>query len=114
MRERGGRVRATVIEATDAATLVGMVEASVVPGTTVYTDEASAYGPLKRRYNHDSVKHSISEYVRGDVHTKSGTSVAQGKRILLRHLNRRNSYAYRSQIRRSNTCSLPCEQWSIP
>lgn len=70
IRERGGKVKAVVVEATDAATLVGLVEENVVPGgTTVYTDEASAYNGLKRRYNHDSVKHSISEYVRGDVHT---------------------------------------------
>ena len=75
MRERGGKVKATVVEATDAATLVGLVEDTVVPGTTVYTDEASAYGPLKRRFNHDSVKHSISEYVRGDVHTNGIESV---------------------------------------
>ena len=75
MRERGGKVKATVVEHTDAATLVGLVERHVVPGTTVYTDEASAYGGLKRRYNHDSVKHSISEYVRRNVHTNGMESV---------------------------------------
>ena len=75
IRERGGKVKATVVEDTDAATLVGLVEQHVVPGTTVYTDEASAYGGLKRRFNHDSVKHSISEYVRGNVHTNGMESV---------------------------------------
>ena len=75
MRERGGKVKATVVERTDAAMLVGMVEESVVPGTTVYTDEAAAYGGLKRRFNHDSVKHGISEYVRGDVHTNGMESI---------------------------------------
>ena len=75
MRERGVKVKATVVERTDADTLVGMVEQNVVPGTTAYTDEASAYAGLKRRYNHDSVKHSISEYVRGDVHTNDMESV---------------------------------------
>ena len=48
---------------------------SAIPGTTVYTDEATVYGGLKRRYNHDSVMHSISEYVRGDVHTNGMESV---------------------------------------
>ena len=75
MRECGGKVKATVVERTDAATLVGMVEESVVPGTTVYTDEAAACGGLKRCFNHDSVKHGISEYVRGDVHTNGMESV---------------------------------------
>ena len=68
IRERGGKVKAAVVEHTDAATLVGLVEESVVHGTTVYTDEATAYGPLKRRYNHESV-------IRGDVHTNGMESV---------------------------------------
>lgn len=75
MRERGGKVKATVVEHTDADTLVGLVEENVIPGTTVYTDDASTYGEFKRRYNHDSVKHSISEYVRGDMHTNGIESV---------------------------------------
>ena len=75
MRERGCKVKATVVERTDAAALVGLVEQNVVPRATVYTDEGSAFGPLKRRYNHDSVKHSISEYVRGDVHTNGMEAV---------------------------------------
>lgn len=75
MRERGGKVKATVVERTDADTLVGLVERSVVPGTIVYTDDAGAYGGLKRRYHHESVKHSINEYVRGDVHTNGIESV---------------------------------------
>ena len=75
MRERGDKAKATVVAHTDTTTLVGPVEENVIPRTTVYTDEASAYGPLKRRYNHNSLKHSISEYVRGDVHTTSMESV---------------------------------------
>ena len=42
MCERSGKVKA---KATDAATLFE----NVLPGTTVYTDEASACGPLKHR-----------------------------------------------------------------
>ncbi len=75
LRERGGKVKATVVERTDSDTLVELVERNVVPGTTVYTDDAGAYGGLKRRYHHDSVKHSIHEYVRGDVHTNGIESV---------------------------------------
>ena len=39
---------------------------NVVPGTTIYTDDATAYTHLP---NHESVKHSVAEYVRGQVHT---------------------------------------------
>lgn len=75
MRERGSKVKATVVGCTDAATLVGLVEENVLSGATVHTDEGSAYGPLKRRYNHDSMKHSISECVWGDVHTNGMEAV---------------------------------------
>ena len=36
---------------------------NTAPGATVYTDEASAYEGLP--FTHESVKHSVSEYVRG-------------------------------------------------
>ena len=75
IRERDGKVRAKPVESTDTETLVEFIEDYVIPGTTVYTDAASAYGPLKVRYHHDSVKHSIHEYVRGDVHTNGIESV---------------------------------------
>ena len=37
-----------------------------MPGATIYTDEASAYEGLP---NHEAVKQSVSEYVRGMPHT---------------------------------------------
>ena len=38
----------------------------IVPGTTIYTDDARAY---TNPPNHQAVKHSVAEYVRGQVHT---------------------------------------------
>ena len=55
--------------------LVGNIESVVEPGATVYTDEAGAYAPLERLYHHESVKHSIGEYVRGTVHVNGMESV---------------------------------------
>ena len=75
VRERGGRVNARIVEATDTATLVGNIESVVELGATVYTDDASAYAPLGHHYHHESVKHSIGEYVRGDAHTNGMESV---------------------------------------
>ena len=37
------------------------------PGATVYSDDASAYESLP--FDHETVTHSLSEYVRRDVHT---------------------------------------------
>ena len=43
-----------------------MVEHSA-SDATVYTDDAAAYDGLPRR--HESVKHSVSQYVHGQAHT---------------------------------------------
>ena len=60
------KVSAQVVKGTTSETLQGFVMGNVVPGTTIYTDDATAYTHLP---NHESVKHSVAEYVRGQVHT---------------------------------------------
>ena len=60
-------VAAQVVTATDAATLQGFVGEHAAHGATVYTDDATAYEAIP--FNHATVKHSLSEYVKGDVHT---------------------------------------------
>ena len=37
------------------------------PSATVYTDDASAYEGMP--FDHKTVKHSLSQYVDGDIHT---------------------------------------------
>ncbi len=61
------QVAATVIQSTDAETLQGFVKDHADGQATVYTDDATAYESLP--FDHDTVKHSLSEYVKGDVHT---------------------------------------------
>ena len=78
IRERGGKVKAQHVERQDARTLIGFVEASVEPGSTVYTDDAAAYGALPtmlNQYEHETVAHSRGEYVRGAAHTNGIESV---------------------------------------
>ena len=60
-------VAATVVTSTDAATLQGFVGKHAAPGATVYSDDAVAYDALP--FNHATVKHSLSQYVKGDIHT---------------------------------------------
>ena len=60
-------VRAEVVEGTDAETLQGFVADHAAPSATVYTDDASAYKGMP--FKHESVKHSVSEYVNGMAHT---------------------------------------------
>ena len=63
---RSNRVSAKVVKSTDAPTLQGFVVANVEDGAKVYTDDHGGYEGLP---NHESVRHSLSEYVKGDCHT---------------------------------------------
>ena len=68
MKDRdSNQVRAKVVERTDAATLQAFVVENANDFATIYTDDASAYASLPHR--HDTVRHSVSEYVKGEVHT---------------------------------------------
>ena len=61
------QVAARVVHGTDKATLQGFVAKHAAPGAKVYTDDASAYEGIP--FNHETVKHSLSEYVKGEIHT---------------------------------------------
>ncbi len=69
----GAKDRATneistaVVEDTKARTLQGFVADRSEDGATVYTDDHLSYRGLP---NHETVKHSLDEYVRGPVHTQ--------------------------------------------
>ena len=61
-----GRVRAAVVEAVDGATLQPFVLSRVAQEAEVFTDDHGAYRGLP---NHETVAHSVGEYVRGQAHT---------------------------------------------
>jgi transposase len=70
--ERGGRVVAVVAPDTKKATLLPHVIERVMPRSTVYSDEAYAYDPLKGLgFQHKRVHHAAKIYVEGDVHVNS-------------------------------------------
>ena len=62
-----GRVAARVIPATDRPTLHDFVASHAAPGTTVYTDDASAYRGMPNP--HQAVKHAVGQYVDEMAHT---------------------------------------------
>ena len=61
------KVKAKVVKDTDKATLQGFVADNADPRATVYTDDAAAYEGIPNP--HESVKHSVSEFVDGMAHT---------------------------------------------
>ena len=60
------RVSAEVVKSTDGLTLQEFVLDQVADGAKVYTDDHRGYHGLP---NHQSVKHSVGEYVDGMAHT---------------------------------------------
>jgi transposase len=70
--ERGGRVKATVIPNSQAATVQGQIREYVMPRSLVYTDDWRGYLSLhKRGYEHRKINHTARVYVQGDVHTQT-------------------------------------------
>ncbi len=108
-----GKVRAKVVPATDAPHVAGFVASQTKDGAKVYTDEAKAYNALKPFYDHESVNHSVSEYVREQAHTNGIESFwAMLKRgyqgtfhhMSPQHLHRYvNEFAGRHNIRNADT-----------
>ena len=68
-RRDSGNVHAEIVESVDRKTLHGIIERQTEGGTAVYTDEASNRGMKDRR--HESVRHSVGEYVKGKAHTNT-------------------------------------------
>ena len=108
-------VRAKVVESTDAATLQGFVFNHTQGGSTVYTDDAGAYKGMPFRH-HETVKHSVAEYVRGQAHTNGIESFwAMLKRahtgtfhkISPKHLNRYvQEFAGKHNVRERDTLDI--------
>ena len=105
------QVVAKVVERTDAATLQGFIVEHTDAFATVYTDESTSYASLP--FDHDSVKHSASEYVKGKAHTNGIESfwsmlkrAQQGTfhKMSPKHLNRYvQEFASKHNMRESDT-----------
>ena len=104
------KVSAEVIENVDGLTLQGFVLDQVADGAKVYTDDHRGYHGLP---NHQSVKHSVGEYVDGMAHTNGIESfwsmLKRGyhgtyHRMSAKHLGRYvNEFAGRHNQRSENT-----------
>ncbi len=68
VRDRStNRVSATAVRGANSETLQGFVAERTEPDAMVYTDESRAYRGLPRA--HETVRHSVGEYVRGEAST---------------------------------------------
>ena len=55
-----------VVDSTSKVTLHAFVDERITPDTQIYTDDHAGYRGLP---NHESVRHGVGEYVRGQAHT---------------------------------------------
>ena len=105
------RVSAAVVGNTDAKTLQGFVGERAVKGATVYTDDHGGYHGMP--FKHETVKHSVSEYVNGMAHTNGIESfwslLKRGYHGTYHHMSERhlqryvNEFAGRHNDRESDT-----------
>jgi transposase-like protein len=70
--ERGGNVRTFHVPVADKVSVTKIVRDNIDRETRLHTDESRLYGGSDEHFaSHETVRHSIEEYVRGDVHTNS-------------------------------------------
>src|SRR6266446_3692583 len=66
--ERGGKVRARVIEKRRKKNLQALVRENVEPKSALYSDALKSYEGLSDEYEHQVIDHAVA-YVDGQVHT---------------------------------------------
>lgn len=72
MVQRRGQVVALATNTVRSIELLPHVQARVLPGTMIYSDEFRGYDPLTQMgYGHKRIRHSEKVYVSGDVHTNT-------------------------------------------
>lgn len=67
-RERKGRLKAQMVANTSRKELAYFLHTHVAVGSTLYTDDHPSYLGIGG-FQHESVNHSLKEYVRGQAHT---------------------------------------------
>jgi transposase-like protein len=66
--ERGGNVRARVVDNRKKKTVQAHVREHVEAGAAIFTDELKSYDGLESDFQHQVINHAV-EYVNGNVHT---------------------------------------------
>jgi transposase-like protein len=70
MMERGGNVRAMVVDSRRRKELQSQIREHVETGAAIFSDELKSYEGLGADYQHAVINHAV-EYVNGNVHTNA-------------------------------------------
>ena len=69
MMQRDGDIIMKKVDSVDTKTITKLITKHVAKGSKVYTDEWRSYRQIP--FEHEYIKHSKREYVRGDIHIQS-------------------------------------------
>lgn len=69
--QREGELILKPVSDTTRKTLFPAIASVVKPHSTIFTDQAEVYVPLRDNYSHSIVNHGAHEYVNGNVHTNT-------------------------------------------
>lgn len=101
--ERGGRVRSFHPAVADAVTVAKIVRDNVHSETRLHTDESRLYHRVGKEFAaHETVAHSLGEYVRGDVHSNTiegyFSIFKRGMRGVYQHCSEKHLHRYLAEF----------------
>jgi transposase-like protein len=101
--ERGGNVRTFHVPVADQVTVQKIVRDNIARESRLHTDESRLYHGMGEHFaDHESVKHSVKEYVRGDVHTNSAEGYfsifKRGMRGVYQHCAEKHLHRYLAEF----------------
>jgi transposase-like protein len=101
--ERGGNVRTFHVPVADKANVTKIVRENIAKESRLHTDESRLYvGSDEHFATHETVKHSVGEYVRGDIHTNSAEGYfgifKRGMRGIYQHCAEKHLHRYLAEF----------------
>lgn len=101
--ERGGQVRTFHVAQANKENVSKLVTDNVQKETALYTDESRLYGGMAGHFaDHQSVRHSAGEYVRGGVHSNTIESYfsifKRGMRGVYQHCEEKHLHRYLAEF----------------
>ena len=109
-KQRGGRVVAKHVADTSSSTFHGFIRENIAIGSCVYSDNFRSYNGLSH-YFHNTVNHSVGEYVKHQVHTNGIESfwalLKRGYYGIYHHMSHKHLHRYVNEFSyRHNTANI--------
>ena len=99
--ERSGKIKTDILQNTGREDLHGFIKENVATGSMLFTDEHPGDEKLDG-YGHETVRHSIGQYVRGAIHTNGIESFwalfKRGHYGVFHHLSKKHLHRYLAEF----------------